>query len=96
MSIMQVRGGVPSVFRETVGTGGRKHNYPFAISFLKVKVLTNPCRLYFREQDFDADENYVLLDADGEWDGPVEGITIWLRGVGGNAEVEAVGFQRRG
>lgn len=102
MSLMEGRGGVPHVFRETIdNTAGRAHKFPFAIKYLKVRAGTNPCKLYFTEADFTADANYVLVPVpgtstpNGEWDGPVEATQVWLKGSGGNSAVELVAFQRR-
>jgi hypothetical protein len=58
--------------------------------------------LYFNKTDFDANENYVEVieraaaTPYGEWKGPVEIGQVWLRGVGGDSDVELVTFQRRG
>ena len=68
-------------------------------------------RLYFTQKDFTDDANFVELpipsaiDPYGEWRGPVETVVpeteegrdgVFIRGVGGDADVELVGFQRRG
>jgi len=101
MSVMTVRGGVPSVFRDTISVTGRDHSFPMAM-FLIIRVITNPCKLYFKQADFDADQNYVLVPVaaattpNGEWAGPVEVDKVWLKGSGGNSAVELVTFQRRG
>lgn len=103
MSVMTARGGVPHVFRATIdSTSGRLHSLPFTCNYLIIRVATNPCKLYFSQADFDADENYVLVPIaaaatpNGEWAGPVEVGDVWLRGSGGNSAVELVAFQRRG
>jgi hypothetical protein len=112
MSVATVRGGIPYVLRDTITTGvapagGRKVRLPFYINWLKIRVTTNPCKLYFTEADYLADERYVLIpeptDATphGEWEGPVETTAgdhsdLWLRGDGGSSAVELVAFQRRG
>jgi hypothetical protein len=112
MSIATVRGGVPYVFRGAITTGvapagGRKVRLPFYIHFLKIRVADNPCRVYFTEADYLADENYIVVPVPtnatpyGEWEGPVETCAgdradLWLRGDGGTSNVELVGFQRRG
>lgn len=108
MSVAQTRGGVPHVLRATVdNTDGRKHRLPANCSYLKIRVTTNPCKLYFTEADRTADANYVLVPVPaaetpyGEWEGPVESPAspapaIWLLGDGGNSVVELVTFQRRG
>lgn len=106
MSLVQLRGGVPHVARETVSTTGRGYVLPQPIFYLKIRTTANPVRIYFTEDDFNNDENYVLVPVaaaatpHGEWDGPVElptltPPTIWMKGDGGNASVELVGFQRR-
>jgi hypothetical protein len=106
-------GGIPYVLRAVITPGiapggGRKANLPFYIQHLKIRVETNPCRLYFTEADYLADKNYVQIENYtasgyplGEWEGPVETAAgdhsdIWLRAVTGNSEVELVVFQRRG
>lgn len=103
MSVMETRGGAPHVFRETIdNTTGRMHQFPFVSKYLKVRVSSNPCKLYFTEADFTADANYVLVPVAGtstpygEWDGPVEASKIWLKGSGGSSAIELVAFQRRG
>lgn len=112
MSVATVRGGVPYVLRESVTSGvapagGRKVRLPFYIHFLKIRVATNACKLYFTEADYLADERYVLIPVSGpstpygEWEGPVETCAgdrsdLWLRGNGGTSSVELVAFQRRG
>jgi len=107
MSVATVRGGVPYVLRDSVTTSGRKVRLPFYMNWLKVRVSGNPCRLYFTEEDFDADQNYVLIPVPaaatphGEWEGPVETCAgshsdLWVRGDGGVSSIELVAFQRRG
>jgi hypothetical protein len=102
MSVMQTRGGVPEVFRDTITTGGRAHSFRSFLSYIIVRALTNPCRIYFTEADYIADANYVTVPIPaattpyGEWQGPTEIGEIWLRGVTGSSDIEIVGFQRRG
>ena len=110
MSVLTVRGGVPVVRRETITTTGQKLTLPFYTLFLVARNKgANVCRLYFTEDDFDANENFVELDVaaaatpHGEWAGPVETVAdnttgrdnIYLRAVGGSTDVEVVAFQRR-
>ena len=102
MSVLEIRGGVPRVFRASIDTTGRKHRFSFTSKWLKLRVAINPCRVYFTKEDFDADEGYVVVPVPsaqaphGEWEGPVEADEIWLRGDGGSSDVELVAFQRRG
>lgn len=102
MSVLEGRGGVPHVFTATIDTTGRIHQFPFMCKYLQIRVITNPCKLYFTEDDFNDDANYVTVpvpaaDAPyGEWQGPVEASKVWLKGSGGNSVVELVAYQRRG
>ena len=113
MSVGTIRGGIPYVLRDTAVTsgvaplGGRKVRLPFYINWLKIRVLSNPCFLYFTEADYNAHVNFVSIPIAsastpyGEWEGPVETCEgdhadLWLRGNGGNSSVELVAFQRRG
>lgn len=102
MSIMQGRGGHPFVFLDTIDTTGRKRFFPSIINFLKIRVTTFPCKVYFTEDDFDNDANFITVPVaaaatpHGEWEGPAEVTGIWLKGLGGSSVVEVVGFQRRG
>jgi hypothetical protein len=108
MSVLTARGGVPYVVRDTVTTAGRKYRLPFYINYLKVRTDGgNRVKIFFTEEDYTADENFVAVPVagpsypNGEWDGPVETCAgdhsdIWLRGDGGDAPFELVAFQRRG
>jgi hypothetical protein len=80
---------------------------PFNIFWLKVRTATNPCKVYFTEDDFTNNENYVSVPVPTaecpltEWEGPVElpantPPMVWIKGDSGTAAVELVGFQRRG
>jgi len=102
MSVLEIRGGVPRVRRETVDTTGRGYRLPFWCKYLIIRATSNPCRMYFTEDDWTNDVNYVLVPVaaaatpHGEWQGPVEAQEVWLRGEGGSSNVELVVFQRRG
>lgn len=102
MSLFEGRGGIPNCQRLTVTTTGRRYGFDFTTKYIKIRVLTAPCKMYFSQEDFDNDANYVLIpvpaaDAPyGEWEGPVEAQGVWLKGVGGSSTVEMVVFQRRG
>ena len=106
--VATVRGGVPVIRRITVDTSGQKVRLPFYLLFLKIRNQgANPARVYFTEQDFDNDENYIVVPIiaaetpHGEWEGPVEThegarANIYVRGDGGSTDLEIVLFQRRG
>lgn len=104
MSVLQARGGIPRVFRATIGTSGQKHSFPFQTFYIVARNVgsSNALRIFFTEDDFDNDANYVTLpvpateNPNGEWQGPVEAKEIWVKGVGGDGDLELVAFQRRG
>ncbi len=104
MSLAQVRGGYPHVFRDSAVTAvGRKHAFPFTCFYLQARAQGNPCKMFFTEADYLADNtNYVIIPvasfttSERGWEGPVEIADVWLKGIGGNAEVEIVAYQRRG
>jgi hypothetical protein len=104
MSLVTVRGGIPHVLRATIDDTGQKHRLPFMCNWLAVRVPTgDPCRIYFFEKDFDADENYVIAPAQaaetpyGEWSGPAEVYEVWLKcDVAATSTIELVAYQRRG
>ena len=103
MSVLQTRGGIPDVFRDTINTTGREHKLPFSCSGIVARNKgANIVRLYFSLADYTADVNYVELPVaaatapHGEWTGPVEANQIWLRAALATSDVEVVTFQRRG
>ena len=103
MSVLEIRGGIPKVFREAIThTAGYHHTFPFTTKYIQIRVLTNACKMYFSQADFDGDVDYVLVPIPaaetpyGEWRGIVEAKEIWLKGVTGSSTVELVAYQRRG
>ena len=104
MSVVQLRGGVPCVFLETINaTTGREHHFGVNLFYMVARNLgANPVKLYFTAEDFAGDVNYVTLpvkaatDPHGEWKGPVEASRVWLKATAATSAVEIVGFQRRG
>ena len=109
MSVVQTRGGVPYVLRDTIDGTGRKVKFPFYISHLKVrnKGSGGTVRIYFTQADYTADANYVeapiasAITPYGEWEGPVESTagdheSIWVKSAAGSNAIELVAFQRRG
>ena len=108
MSAVQLRGGVPYVLRPNVPTAGQAYAMPFATFWMKFRNKgSNIVRLYFKQEDFDNDANYVELPVvaatapHGEWEGPVEVDTfvqhqVWMKAQTAATVVELVAFQRRG
>lgn len=107
MSVLQTRSGFPRVFKADITTSGIVYHPKMQISYLQVYAVTNPLKVYFTEEDFDNDENYVSVPVAAAatpwgWEGPVElgydGATpaLWLKGDGGTSSVTIVFYQRRG
>lgn len=93
MGGVQMRGGIPEVFRDgAVTTDGRKHTFPFVTNWLRIKAGGDACRMYFTQADFESDSNYVELPNENEW--PLELEVIWFRSTGVTA-IEMVATQRR-
>jgi len=98
---MEGRGGAPHVFRATAATTGRMHAFKAVSKWMRIRVATFPCKVYFTEADFDDDINYITVpvaaaDAPyGEWEGPIEASAVWLAGVGGGSVVELVAALRK-
>ena len=101
MGIQENRGGVPHVFTASIDTTGRKHDFKQFSKFLQVTTITFPLRLYFSEEDFTANANYIPVPIAADtnpwgWEGPAEVSEVWLKGIGGTAVVTLVAFLRRG
>ena len=108
MSVVQTRGGVPYVLRDTIDATGRKVRLPFHIAHLKVRNQGGaPVQLYFTEADYLGGVNFVLVPIAaavtpyGEWEGPVETTagdreSLWVKSTAGSNAIELVAFQRRG
>jgi len=100
MSIAQTRGGYPDVFRDTIDSTGRPHAFKFTSQYLILRSAAQ-VKMFFTEADFDAGVNYVQVEppgvnhTTGEWQGPVEVDTVWLKATT-TAAVELVAIMRRG
>lgn len=92
------RGGIPRVFRATIDASGRAHDPRFTSKYLQVSNEGGTVlRIYFTEEDFTADANYLELAATtGFFEGPAEVQKVWFRAVVGPTNVVAVFYQRRG
>ena len=103
---MEVRGGLPVVERITVDTTGEGRIPPMVTKWVQVSNEgANALRIFFTSADFDAAEGYIELAAStGFYEGPAEiGVggpngrdKLWLKGVGGDADVVLVWYLRRG
>jgi hypothetical protein len=95
MSLVQTRGGWPHVFRAEIPTTGRLHDPKKWTSYLQVYAATNDVHLYFSQEDFDNDENYIVVEADESWEGPAEVRGVWFKAQTAAANVVAIFYQRR-
>lgn len=100
---MELRGGIPRVFRATVPATGdgydpAGHRFPSTTKRIRVRNTgANVLRVYFLQGDFDDDANYVELEVDDDpFDMDCELEKVWLRATGGDTAVEIVSIQRRG
>lgn len=101
MSMPGQRSGIPHVRRITFDTTGRKHFIKGVTNWVRLRVTGNPAIVYFTEDDFtNATTNYILIpipaaDAPyGEWWGPIEVDSFWIKGSGGSTNVEIVAVKR--
>jgi hypothetical protein len=88
------------VFRATITTSGYGtpgHRFPAVSKHVQIRNSgANVLRVYFLEEDYTADANYLEVAATSFWEGPAELERIWLRSVTGDAAIEIVSFCRRG
>ena len=102
MSVMETRGGWPHVIRASLTTTGRELQIPFVTKFVQIRTADFPARVYFTQENFDNDDGYIEVPVAaaatpyGEWSGPTEIQSIWIKGIGGTASIELVAYQRRG
>lgn len=98
------RGGFPTVFSATIDTTGQRHALPAISKHLRIRNTggTNDLRVFFTQADFDADANFVTVDANVATDsedvleGPFEVKEIWFKAAAGSTTVEMIEFNRRG
>ena len=92
------RGGIPRVFRVTTDAVGGQHNFLAVTKYLQISNEGGDMlRVYFTEQDYTADQNYISLAAvTGFFDGPVEAQSIWFRADTTTTDLFMVSYHRRG
>lgn len=100
MSAGQQRGGFPEVRRYEVPAAGGRFELRAYCTYLRI-TTDAALRVYFTEEDFDGDRNYVVVSPPAAatphaFEGPYEVQRLWMRGDGGTANVELVTAQRRG
>lgn len=59
-------------------------------------VAAEVIRLYFLEEDYTANANFISIDANSEFDEPVEVKEFWLRSESGTPVCECLFMYRRG
>ena len=96
MTIVESRGGVPYILRETFDLTGRKIRLGVIPKWFCIRVKEFPCKIYFSEDDYNNDVNYVGVNPpseetpNGEYIGSHDGKDLWIKGFNGSSEVELV------
>jgi hypothetical protein len=96
MTIVGSKGGVPYILRETFDLVGRKIRLGVTPKWFCVRVKEFPCKIYFSEDDYNDDVNYVGVNPpseeapNGEYIGSHDGKDLWIKGFSGSSEVELV------
>ncbi len=98
MAPLYLRGGIPRVLLDgaTVPTTLQKWEFPAVSNRIMVIVATNDVRLYFTEEDADADRLYHTVAAGASIDWPAELGAIWTRAQAGAAAMDLIIFMVRG
>lgn len=96
---MQQTHGTPEPHTWDVDTTGRAYGFRKEIFHLQVSANSGVVRVYFSQAAFDANtDEFVELDAAAAefYEGPawVRMDGVWLRAVGGAAQVTAVGYYK--
>jgi hypothetical protein len=98
MSLLETRGGRPRVFRASIPTTGRHHRFEWGyIKYIQIyNTGSNVLHVFFREEDYDNDVEYLTI-ANGEaWEGPADTNQIWLKAISAATDVEIVLYHRLG
>jgi hypothetical protein len=96
MTIVESKGGVPYILRETFDLVGRKIRLGVTPKWFCVRVKEFPCKIYFSEDDYNDDVNYVGVNPpseeapNGEYIGSHDYKDLWIKGFNGSSEVELV------
>lgn len=100
MSLFEGRGGIPHIFRATITTTGREHDFRCISKEIYLRVNTAPCRIFFTEDDFDNNKNYIEVPVpsastpDNNYHWPIQADKLWLKGVGASSVIELVVIRR--
>jgi hypothetical protein len=90
MSLLYTRSGKPHIFNDTITTAGRIHDLRGYSKWLRVTATTNPCLLYFSEEDFTSGTNFITVATATPFEAPLEINKIWIKGSGGDSDVALV------
>jgi hypothetical protein len=96
MTIVESKGGVPYILRETFDLVGRKIRLGVTPKWFCVRAKEFPCKIYFSEDDYNDDVNYVGVNPpseespNGEYIGSYDYKDLWIKGFNGSSEVELV------
>ena len=96
MTIVESRGGVPYILRETFDLIGRKIRLGVIPKWFCIRVKEFPCKIYFSEDDYNDDVNYIGVNPpseetpNGEYIGSHDDKDLWIKGFNGSSEVELV------
>ena len=97
---VELRGGIPRVFRGTIQTTGYDtagHRFAAVTKYVRIRNYgANVLRVYFLEEDYTNDAGYLEVANGTVVEGPMELERIWLRAVSGATDVEILSFARRG
>ena len=107
MSALGLRGHIPRTERfsavaapASADVARVHHSSPQPSSFLQIRNEQPSggfgIRVYWLEADYTTDENYFVIDAASEFEGPAETKEFWVRGDGGSADLTAIFYLRRG
>lgn len=100
MSVATHRSGPPHVFLGSYNTTGDTHSIRGVSHWIRIRVSTNPCKVYFSETAFNNDIDYITIPVAaaatpyGEWSGPIEISNIWFKATTGTTNVELVAAYR--
>jgi hypothetical protein len=94
MSLLFTRSGRPHIFNDVIDTTGRVHDIRGYTKWIHITATTNPCLIYFTEDDYTAGVNYLTVTTSAPFEAPLEIQKIWLKGSGGSSTVELIAAVR--
>lgn len=89
-------GGIPRIRNITIDVTGRYVQFDALSMHVVVKVTGGTLRVYFKQADFDDDQNYFELATGDDFNLPIEDRGLWVRGVGGASDVQLLVIHRKG